>query len=192
MLDQFSKQPKPIGIEDLQNEISQIKFQINTMLIQNQDLETRLKVLEQEKIQTSENSKNKQLEEGESSQLLINTITRMITQKWHIKVNFFIKPDFSKEFVALVDSGADINCVQEGLIPIVYFKKTLQGVVSANTQPLQIDYKISNVHICNKNICFKTSLLLVKDMNKEIILGTPFLALLYHFRANGKGLKKGL
>ena len=192
MLDQFSKQPKPIGIEDLQNEISQIKFQINTMLIQNQDLETRLKVLEQEKIQTSENSKNKQLEEGESSQLLINTITRMITQKWHIKVNFFIKPDFSKEFVALVDSSADINCVQEGLIPTVYFKKTLQGVVSANTQPLQIDYKISNVHICNKNICFKTSLLLVKDMNKEIILGTPFLALLYHFRVDGEGLKKKL
>ena len=138
MLDQFSKQPKPIGIQDLQNEISQIKFQINTMLIQNQDLETRLKVLEQEKIQTSENSEDKQLEEGESSQLFINTITRMITQKWHIKVKFFIKPDFSKEFVALVDSGADINCVQEGLIPIVYFKKTLQGVVSANTQPLQI------------------------------------------------------
>ena len=138
VLDQFSKPPKPIGIQDLQNEISQIKFQINTMLIQNQDLETRLKVLEQEKIQTSENSEDKQLEEGESSQLFINTITRMITQKWHIKVKLFIKLDFSKEFVALVDSSADINCVQEGLIPTVYFKKTLQGVVSANTQPLQI------------------------------------------------------
>ena len=45
MLDQFSRQPKPIGIQDLQNEISQIKFQINNMLIQNQDLETRLKAL---------------------------------------------------------------------------------------------------------------------------------------------------
>ena len=45
VLDQFSKQPKPIGIQDLQNEISQIKFQINNMLIQNQDLETRLKAL---------------------------------------------------------------------------------------------------------------------------------------------------
>ena len=45
VLDQFSRQPKPIGIQDLQNEISQIKFQINNMLIQNQDLETRLKAL---------------------------------------------------------------------------------------------------------------------------------------------------
>ena len=45
VLDQFSKQ-KPIGIQDLQNEISQIKLQINTMLIQNQDIETRLQMLE--------------------------------------------------------------------------------------------------------------------------------------------------
>ena len=59
-------------------------------------------------------------------------------------------------------------------------------MVSANTQPLQIDYKFSNV-----NICFKTCLLLVKDMNKEIILGTPFLALLYPFRIDEKWLKKG-
>ena len=105
----------------------------------------------------------------------------MITQKCHIKVKLFIKPNFSKEFVALVDSGADINCVQEKLILIVYFEKTFQGVVSANTQPLQIDYKFSNV-----NICFKTCLLLVKDMNKQIILGTPFLALLYPFRIDEK------
>ena len=33
----------------------------------------------------------------------------MITQKWHIKAKLFIKPDFSKEFVALFDSGVDIN-----------------------------------------------------------------------------------
>ena len=45
VLDQFSKQ-KPIGIQDVQNEISQIKLQINTMLIQNQDIETRLQMLE--------------------------------------------------------------------------------------------------------------------------------------------------
>ena len=81
------------------------------MIVQNQDLETRLKVLEQGKIQTSKNTKDVQLEEGESSQLFVNTITRMITQKWHIKVKLFIELDFSKEFIALVDFSADINCV---------------------------------------------------------------------------------
>ena len=55
-------------------------------------------MLENEKIQIIEkNDNNKQLEEGESSQLFVNTITRMITQKWHIKVKLFIKSNFSKE-----------------------------------------------------------------------------------------------
>ena len=39
--------------------------------------------------------------------------------------------------------------------------------------------QISNVHICNKNICYKISLLLVREMQKnkknKKILGTPFL-----------------
>ena len=76
------------------------------------------------------------MEEGESSQLFVNTITKMITQKWHIKIKLFVKPDFSQELIALVDSGADINCIQEGLILIKYFEQTLQTVVGANKQPL--------------------------------------------------------
>ena len=96
VLAQFST-PKPIGIQDLQNEISQIKLHINKKQNQNQDIETRLQMLEHAKLQTIENIENEQLEEGESSQLFVNTITRMITQKWHIKVKLFIKPDFSKE-----------------------------------------------------------------------------------------------
>ena len=47
-MDQFFK-PKPIGIQDLQNEISQIKLQINTMLNQNQEIEIRLQMLENKK-----------------------------------------------------------------------------------------------------------------------------------------------
>ena len=32
-----------------------------------------------------EETENIQLEKGEYSQLFVNTITKMITQKWHIK-----------------------------------------------------------------------------------------------------------
>ena len=64
-----------------------------------------------------------------------------------------------------------------------------KGAVSANSKPLAIYYKISNVHICNKNVCYKTSLLFVRDMNKEIILETPFLALLYLFKVDDEGIK---
>ena len=61
--------------------------------------------------------------------------------------------------------------------------------MSANLKPLAIDYKISNVHICNQNVCYKTSLLFVKDKNKDIILETPFLTLLYSFKVNDEGIK---
>ena len=89
----------------------------------------------------------------------------------------------------MVDSGVDINCIQEGLIPSGYFEKTLQRVVGANKQALQVKYKVSNAHVCNKNICYKISLLLVKDMNKEMILGTPFLSLLYPLTVDKEGIK---
>ena len=59
------------------------------MLVQNDDLDLRLKVLEKGKIQIEETKKEEQLEEGESSQLFVNTITKMIRQKWHIKIRIF-------------------------------------------------------------------------------------------------------
>ena len=49
VLAQFST-PKPIGIQDLQIEISQIKLHINKKQNQNQDMETRLQMLEHAKL----------------------------------------------------------------------------------------------------------------------------------------------
>jgi hypothetical protein len=51
----------------------------------------------------------------------------------------------------------------------------------ANGARLNIEHKISNAHICNNGICFKTTFILVKNITSKIILGTPFLALLDHF-----------
>ena len=94
------------------------------MLNQNEDLAERIKALQKGKQRVEESKEEEQLEEGESSQLFVNSITRMIRQNWHIKIRIFIKPNFSKNIIALVDS-IDINCSQEGLIPSKYFEKTL-------------------------------------------------------------------
>ena len=40
-------------------------------------------------------------------------------RKWHTKITIIIK-DFTLTTVALIDTGVDLNCVQEGLIPIKY------------------------------------------------------------------------
>ena len=51
--------------------------------------------------------------------------------------------------VTLFNIGADLNCIQERLVPIKYFKKIKEGLRSANESKLQINFKFSNV--CLKN-----------------------------------------
>ena len=46
-------------------------------------------------------------------------LKKIISHKWYSKINLIIK-DKIFELVALIDSGADLNCIQEGLIPTQY------------------------------------------------------------------------
>ena len=54
----------------------------------------------------------------------LNIIDRMIFQKWYIEITLIVHKEFSLTVVALVDSGADMNCIQEGLIPSKYYEST--------------------------------------------------------------------
>lgn len=89
---------------------------------------------------------------------------------------------------ALVDTGADLNCIQEGLVPTKYFHKTTTTLSSANGSNMDIQYKLPNVHICQNNICFQTSFVLVKNMPDKVILGTPFICILYPFTSTELGI----
>ena len=89
----------------------------------------------------------------------------------------------------MIDSGVDLNCIQEELIPIVYFVKTSQRLSTASNVPLKVQYKIPQGHICKDDICIKTSFLLVKNIIHQIVLGTHFLIQLYHFHIDSQGLQ---
>ena len=91
--------------------------------------------------------------------------------------------------IALIDLGVDMNCIQEGLIPLKYYEKSSQRLTQANGENLIINYKIPNSHICNDGICFETIFVLIKDLSFKIILGNPFMALLYPFLTTAKGIK---
>ena len=93
--------------------------------------------------------------------------------------------------IALVDSGTDKNCIQEGLIPLKYNKKLSERVIQANGENLIIN-KIPNVHICHNGIYFETALALIKDLPSKIILGTPFMALLYPFLVTDECIKTNM
>ena len=54
----------------------------------------------------------------------------------------------------MIDSGVDINCIQEGLIPSKYFEKSTERSVSANGTQMKIRYELNNAHVCHDNVCF--------------------------------------
>ena len=83
-------------------------------------------------------------------------------QKWHSKVKIVISKKFEFEVVALIDLGADLNCIQEGVIPTKYFVKTRERLSSVNGSKMEIKYKFPKAHVCQNNTCFKTTLSLLK------------------------------
>ena len=53
---------------------------------------------------------------------------------------------------------------------------------------MQIEFKIPKAHVCQDNTCFKTTFVLVKNMTDKVILGNPFMCLLYPFITNSEGI----
>ena len=94
------------------------------------------------------------LDNDNNQQNILSLINRVIFQKWHTKITLVINKEFSLTKITLIDSGADMNCIQEGLISLTYCEKSSERLTQANSEKLIINYKIPNVHICNDGICF--------------------------------------
>ncbi|KAL4191103.1 hypothetical protein AMTRI_Chr07g28010 [Amborella trichopoda] len=67
-----------------------------------------------------------------------------------------IEEEYNFQTLALVDSGADLNCINEGLVPSKYFDKTTQILNTADGSRLFVKYKLSNAMVCNNGHCFPT------------------------------------
>ena len=44
-------------------------------------------------------------------------VNKILLPKWFTKVKIVISPDYHFTVIAMIDSGADMNCIQEWLIP---------------------------------------------------------------------------
>ena len=62
----------------------------------------------------------------------------------------------------MIDSGADMNCIQEELIPSKYFEKSTERLASANGSQMKIKYQLNNAHVCHDNVGFKIPSVLLK------------------------------
>ena len=77
----------------------------------------------------------------------LNIIDRMIFQKWYSEITLVVHKEFSLTVIALVDSGADMNCIQEGLIPSKYYESTTYRLTQANGDRLKISNKLNKAYI---------------------------------------------
>nr|KAJ0215470.1 hypothetical protein LSAT_V11C300145400 [Lactuca sativa] len=83
-----------------------------------------------------------------------------------------------------------MNCIQEGIFPTQYYEKSASRLTGAGGTKLIVNYKVSDVHICNdQDYCYKTHPILVKDLSSPLILGTPFITKVYPFMVHDNGLK---
>ena len=170
----FIKSKKEVTVNDLQKEIKETKFEVRTLkkeltiLRDNHNfLDQRLKHLENtshrgnEEGTSFQNPSDEEVDETinptvemvqeESSVKFLETINRINFQKWHSKVRIVISKDFEFEVIALIDSGADLNCIQEGIIPSKYFKKTKERLTPASGGKCRLNSRFP------KPTCVKTT-----------------------------------
>jgi hypothetical protein len=114
-----------------------------------------------------------------SKETFLNTIDKILFQKWYTEIKIVIDKEYVFKTIALLDTGADSNCIQEGLIPTKYYEKTTEKLLQASGASLNIEFKLPNAHVCRDGVCIKTTFILVKDITSKVILGNPFIALLY-------------
>ena len=188
-----------ITTKELQQEINQIKGEIKYLKnevinLKTNDLtiEAKLALLQlppqQSEIPSTVPIEISNISEKEiPTNQFIQMISKITFQKWFSIVTLIVE-DFSKDLVALIDSGADVNCIKKGIVPTKYCEKSNEGLASANGSALHISYKLNKGYIKADGYCFKNTFLIVDNMTSDLILGTPFLTQIYPFYVNEIGL----
>jgi len=176
ILKNAKEKERKVTINDLSREIKQLKSEIKILKLEFKDFKQNI----------PSSSEEKEREDQLNEEFIAQVKTKQ--QKWRVKIALKIGKAFHKDFSALIDSGADLNCIREGLIPTTYYEKTTQKLFTANNSGLKIKYKLPKAQICNKGRCFNNSFILTKDITEEIILGTSFLMQIYPFTVNEQGI----
>ena len=105
----------------------------------------------------------------------LNLINKLLPPKWFSKVKIFVRHEYEFNVIAMIDSNADMNCIQEGMIPSKYYEKSTENSFSTNGTQIKIKYELNNAHVYHENVCFKIPSVLVKNVINKVILGLPFI-----------------
>ena len=86
----------------------------------------------------------------------------MLPPKWFTKVKIVVSHDYHFTVIVMIDSGANMNYIQEGLIPSKYFEKSTERLVSVKGSQMKIKYELNNAHVCHDNSVSRFLLSLLK------------------------------
>ncbi|KAH9763843.1 hypothetical protein KPL70_001312 [Citrus sinensis] len=179
------------NIQDLQKEIKEIKCEIRDLKEkQKSDSETIQLLLQKQLQENSDNESNP--DDGEDIKVeniefvpndFLFVLKQITTRKYLIKVTLIFSDDFAMDAIALFDTGADLNCIREDIVPKRFHEKTKERLSAANNSKLNVSSKVE-ASVYNDKIEFKISFVLTNDIHHAIILGTPFINLITPYAVN--------
>ncbi|KAH1188242.1 hypothetical protein GmHk_U059792 [Glycine max] len=178
---------KPTTIQDLQTEINNLKREVKELRQQQEIHQIILSQLEEDSDSESANNSEENQPENLEDDMFMGLINKIKIQKFYINIKIIIN-DFILETMALFGTGADSNCILEGLIPTKFFEKTSEKLSTTNGSKLKINFKLSNAIIENQGLRINTNFLLVKNLKNEVILGTPFIRALFPIQISNEGI----
>ncbi|KAH9667483.1 protein LOW PSII ACCUMULATION 3 [Citrus sinensis] len=192
ILDKKKTKKSTPTIQDLQNEIKQIKLEIKDLKEKQKSDSDTIQLLLQKQLQ--DNSDNESNPDNDGDDIKVENIEsvpndflfvlkQITTRKYLIKVTLIFSDDFAMDAIALFDTGADLNCIREDIVPKRFHEKTKEKLSAANNSKLNVSSKVE-ASIYNNQIEFKTSFVLTNDIHHAIILGTPFINLITPYAVN--------
>ena len=81
--------------------------------------------------------------ENLEDEMFMGLINKIKIQNFYINIKIIIN-DFVLDIMALFDTGANSNCILEGLVPNKFFEKTSEKLSTTNGSKLKINYKLSS------------------------------------------------
>ncbi|KAH9800890.1 hypothetical protein KPL71_000829 [Citrus sinensis] len=132
------------NIQDLQKEIKEIKCEIRDLKEkQKSDSETIQLLLQKQLQDNSDNESNP--DDGDEIKVeniesvpndFLFVLKQITTRKYLIKVTLIFSDDFAMDAIALFDTGADLNCIREEIVPKRFHEKTKERLSAANNSKL--------------------------------------------------------
>ncbi|KAH9704648.1 hypothetical protein KPL70_011549 [Citrus sinensis] len=81
-------------------------------------------------------------------------LKQITTRKYLIKVTLILSDDFAMDAIALFDTGADLNCIREEIVPKRFHEKTKERLSAANNSKLNSKLTVNMIKdwLSSKNL----------------------------------------